>query len=745
MQLGRESISSSITAIVELVKNAYDADAEQVSIRFGGLGTPNALLVIQDNGEGMSVEDLRDYWMVIGTAHKAERRRTNKHRTVTGEKGLGRLGLDRLSAKTQVESIVAGAAEGFRLDVHWDRYEGNEKRLEAVEHDLYSIPNLHRDPITHELREYPKGTRLILNGLKDTWDQDAVSQLSKDLALLVSPFQARNDFSICIETGQNWENLDGPVTVSPVLLDAANWKVTAMLDESGLMEIHMSSQRHETEFHLKPVLWSEAIKRMGDRPRCGPLRMEFFFFIRKDAELAERTLRAREITDFLRYNQGIRIYRDGFRVKPYGEPDGTGDWLRLAYRRIQNPEGVAQDAKPGNWRLGYNQVVGAVFISHEKNPGLDDQTNREGLLQGKAFEHLRAFAERVVQWFQIQHQTFEMGLKAIRIPAVQAEDKAKESIAGAGEALQKLESLADRLFDLLKPIDGGDPTTSEVKAGIDNVIVQARRELDEARTGFEESTKLYKAAEEQKNTMANLASLGILAAAFGHETLDWTGTVAKRAKWLQDNLEAKTFMVLPDVEEEIRTVLEDVRREAGKVRKFAKFTIGNLNRSKRQERAFCLKDTILRVFDAFDEVIRIQRHIRVDLSEMPITACLVFGYQMDWESIVVNLITNSMWAMEDKPASERLIKVTLSELEEIWMLTFNDSGIGFEAGTEQFIFQPAFSTRRNSHGELVGTGMGLFIVRSFVEDHARGSISIFTTGTLGGAGFEIRVPKASRK
>jgi hypothetical protein len=314
------------------------------------------------------------------------------------------------------------------------RLAGSELRLESIEHDLYTIPSLRLDPISNQWRDYPKGTRLILRGLKDAWDAEAISQLRSDLALLVSPFQAPNDFSIEIETGQNWENLDGPVSVSPVLLDAANWKVVATLDEEDRVEIQMTSQRHETVYHFKPVIWSETIKRMGVRPHCGPIRMEFYFFVRRDAELAERTLRAKEITDFLKFNQGIRIYRDGFRVKPYGEPDGIGDWLRLAYRRTQNPEGVAQDAKPGNWRLGYNQVVGAVFISHEKNPGLDDQTNREGLLQGKPFDHLRAFSERVIQWFQIQHQTFEMGLKAVRIPAEQAEDKAKESIAGAGDS-----------------------------------------------------------------------------------------------------------------------------------------------------------------------------------------------------------------------------------------------------------------------------------------------------------------------
>ena len=148
LQLGRESISSSINAIVELVKNAYDADADRVKIRFANLGTPDAFMVIEDTGDGMTVDDLRDFWMVIGTSNKTEHRKTSKQRIVTGEKGLGRLGLDRLCVRTEVESVKLGSNEGVRLDVQWGRYEEKKRRLETIEHDLYSIPNLNLDPIT---------------------------------------------------------------------------------------------------------------------------------------------------------------------------------------------------------------------------------------------------------------------------------------------------------------------------------------------------------------------------------------------------------------------------------------------------------------------------------------------------------------------------------------------------------------------------------------------------------------------
>lgn len=746
LQLGRESISSSITAIVELVKNAYDADAEEIRVRFAHLGTPDALMVIEDTGDGMSVDNLRDYWMVIGTANKSERRKTAKQRILTGEKGLGRLGLDRLCSRTEVESIRLGASEGVRLDVIWDRYEKSNNRLETIEHDLYSIPSLRHDPISNELRDYPKGTRLILRGLKDVWDEESIKQLRNELALLVSPFQGTNDFTIKIDTGKVWKELDGSVVVHKLLLDGANWKVVATVDDDDKVEISMTSSRHETEYHMKPTPWNEAIKKQGTRSLCGPLRLEFYFFVRRDAELTTKTLKAAEIVNFLKFNQGIRIYRDEFRVKPYGEPDGSGDWLKLAFRRMQNPEGVSQKAKPGSWRVGYNQVVGAVFISHEKNAGLNDQTNREGLLQGKAFDHLQVFALRVIQFFEIHNQTFEIGRKVELAPAEQAEEKAKTSIEEVSEALKELGALTARIPQM-GGSDNNNPlsTSQSVSDDVKKVIGEVQRRLEVAATGLEQSKKLFRDAEEQKNTMANLASLGILAAAFGHETLDWTGTVVKNTRWLLDNLAKGLFMVGPDIEAGVTTALEDTANEAQKIRKFARFTLGNLNRHKRQRREFSLVDTVNRVFDAFDEVLRVQRNTRVDLTELPTLPCIINGFEMDWESVIVNLITNASWALDDKPAAEREIKVALHDSGNEWVLTFDDSGVGLEAGTEDMIFLPAFSTKRSARGELVGTGMGLFIVKSFVEEHSNGAVTVTGRGKLGGAGFEIRVPKVVSK
>jgi hypothetical protein len=275
IQLGRESISSSITAILELVKNSYDADATRVRIRFSGLGTDSAMMVIEDDGRGMTAEDMLNYWMVLGTTNKVKLRRAGSRRVLTGEKGLGRLGLDRLSRETVVESIVKDASEGIELPIDWTQFEQEDIRLENVSLKIFAIPNLSKDPITGRSHEYPFGTRLVLKGLKDTWIEGTLRGLREELSLLVSPFSTGADFRIELDSGLGLRSVDGVVETPVNLLQAAQWKVTASIDEQGFVQMRMASAHHNKVYEEGPLPWENRFPGWGAKPHCGPLKFEF--------------------------------------------------------------------------------------------------------------------------------------------------------------------------------------------------------------------------------------------------------------------------------------------------------------------------------------------------------------------------------------------------------------------------------------------------------------------------------------
>lgn len=742
MQLGRESISNSIVAISELVKNAYDADAERVRIRFAGLGTDNPLLVIEDDGNGMTQEQLRRQWMIIGTSNKLITQRSSKKRRVlTGEKGLGRLGLDRLSEKTVVRTFSIKEERGTELLIDWSKYEALNERLESIKHELYSIGKDMPDPITQSSKSQLKGTQLILEGLKDSWAKEFLIQLKQELTLLVSPFTTIHDFSIEIHSGMNWNEIDGKVG-SEYMLQVAEWRLEAELDENGQVSYFLSSPKYPETFELPPTPWQESFpKSTRQHPLCGTLRFEMYFFLRSPVTLAEFSLSKTQISHFLDRNQGIRIYRDGFRVKPYGEPDGTGDWLNLSYRRQQHAGGVRAS---GRWRVGYNQVVGAVFIGRDTNPSLIDQTNRENLIEGAAFYDLKMFALDAVRFFELHRQEFEKARQREEEQGKfeEARQKAENSSQASTKAVERLKTATSQVKKLLQEAqnEGKALNPDDISILLDPAVTSIDQSVSETQKANQELAKVAEKEQEelqqQKDTLGNLASLGILATTFGHETWAAANVVALNAKQLKDNIKGLFWVTVNDrkkVEQNIKLIL----RNSDKIETFSELTLKNMSRDKRKRKALYLNKVVRHVFRFFDKSLS-KKNITIDLN-LPSEISPILAFQIDWESIFVNLITNAVWALENTPADTRAIRVKMEETDGFLKIAFADSGCGVAKGTEEHIFLATFSTKRNKKGEVIGTGMGLTIIKDFIEDHNGGAIEVESPCDLGGAQFHIQV------
>ena len=407
---------------------------------------------------------------------------------------------------------------------------------------------------------------------------------------------------------------------------------------------------------------------------------------------------------------------------------------------MQNPQGVKQNKQ---WRVGYNQVVGAVFLTRESNPELVDQTNREGLVLGDAFIHLVAFAQKVVRFFERHHQQFERQKLPPALDSAPADD-AKATSEAAAKAIADLSDLATRINILT----GGQQSSADVVATgqqAEAALGRITTQLSLAVSRFESTIRQKDATLEQrqreKDTMANLASLGILAASFGHETLGWANAVAGNANLLQRDLNRGIFMVRPDVEAQIVRRLAALTTESVKIETFAGFALGNVAPGKRRRGPVSLKQVATEVFRVFERTFQQDKNVTPDLDDWSEGPCLIWAYRIDWESIFINLIVNAVWAMEKTPKDERRIRVRIEEDPELVRVTFEDSGFGFEAGTEDQLFDAGFSTKRNGVGEQEGTGMGLFIVKSFVTENSGGSIRAFPHGDLGGACFVLEAPR----
>jgi signal transduction histidine kinase len=199
------------------------------------------------------------------------------------------------------------------------------------------------------------------------------------------------------------------------------------------------------------------------------------------------------------------------------------------------------------------------------------------------------------------------------------------------------------------------------------------------------------------------------------------------------------------VEAQVKGKLADTATQARRIETFAEFSIGNVKPEKRKRTTFSLKKVVQNVFKTFDQSLRVQRNITLNIEgNLPAEPCHIKGYPIDWESVLVNLITNAEWALRERKENyQRMIRVTLRAEGAMFLLTFDDNGIGIPAGQEERIFLPTVSTKRNASGYVYGTGMGLTIVRNFVEQNTGGSITAIAKGELGGASFHIRIPAAT--
>ena len=191
-------ISDEVIAIVELVKNAYDADAGNVLMQISRATNPaRASIVVRDDGDGMTLDTLFDAWLQPATAWKrpgGRKRRTARGRYPLGEKGVGRFAADKLGAALELVTRARGSSEEVQLRVNWDAFDEN-----AYLHEIQTAWMV-RSP--KKFRGNTHGTLLRIGGLRAAWDADLLSRVHEGLARLVSPSVDRSEqaFSVVIDS-----------------------------------------------------------------------------------------------------------------------------------------------------------------------------------------------------------------------------------------------------------------------------------------------------------------------------------------------------------------------------------------------------------------------------------------------------------------------------------------------------------------------------------------------------------------
>ena len=421
-RLGEELITSLDQGIVELVKNSYDADALNCTVNLVGTDKPGGTVIITDDGDGMSADDIRDGWLVLGRSRKAATKRTQLGRLPAGSKGLGRLGALRMGDEALLATQPTDEPGiNYLLDLRWSDFASADV-VEEVELN-----------IRREASEGSAGTRIEIRGLRMAMDEREVRRLARELLLLDDPFGDPAGFKLELIASKYKEFED---LVRTGYFDDCEFRMVANLDQNGCGSAKVFDRSGS-------VRWA-SVKDDFEGPYQAPVAtFELWAFLLQGSSFVGRSATVSEVRRWLEHVGGVHLYHRGLRVRPYG--DFGHDWLAMNLLRVRDPE----------LRPSTNTSVGRVIVIDEEGD-LFQKTDRTGFIENEAFRDLRRFSIDALEWMHRKRLGERERKKA------KEKRKVEERATSTEQNLQ-------REIDLL---------ASDKKAA----IVKAMRELESARS-----------------------------------------------------------------------------------------------------------------------------------------------------------------------------------------------------------------------------------------------------------------------
>ena len=670
--LGDELISDERVALVELVKNAYDADARNVTVRFeANESHMYERIVIEDDGHGMDLDTVVHGWFEPGTITKKKNDRSPGHRLYQGAKGVGRFASARLGKDLFLETKTKDSKDGVAVLLEWGAFD-DESFLEDIEitYDVTKMPTL-----SH-------GTVLTIEGVhqKKVWAEEDFENLHYRLSRLISPFEEIDDFKINLDVPY-FPEFTGVVESHP-LTRKPKYKFTGRLSGDGVIDAVLKIDRR---IHRKYE--SHSIAATNEKVECGAIEFEIRAWDRDREGLSplmlEYDMSISDVRRTLNGFCGVSIYRDGFRVHPYGEVGD--DWLALDNRSRQNP----------TKHLAKNQVIASIRTSREINPNLIDRTTREGLVHNNEYDRLIGWVVRVISVLEEE-----------RYRQRPREDAKPEYTTTLFEA-----------FDMSSVVEEATVQLGK-KHPVTGLVVKKDHEI---RDGVSKLQEHY-------SRVLMAAGLGQLVDLVVHEIGAPLGRVNRELAFLTkllDNyeLDVEDSKIMSESLTSIRAWLEQI---ANLRTRLDPKTAGRRGRAT----SFDVAEEIVGNLNLYENLIANQQ-IAVSFRS-PRKPVIVHMARSNLGQIIANMLDNSVYWLTRHHGDGKggKISIDLKAIKGGFRILFSDDGPGIPDHDQDRIFEQYFTTKPN------GMGLGLFIARQVVEPY--GKLVMRDDCAMSGACFEAR-------
>lgn len=704
-RLGAELVGKQDTALSELIKNAYDADSTSVTLVFANQTKAGGSLTITDDGSGMDDDVIRSSWMRLSTPAKVDEPLSPLFRRIrAGRKGIGRFSVQRLGKQLKLETRPRGSAWGYRVTFNWDK----EFRPGRDLNDVFS--KIER--FDKELSDC--GTTLEILDLRDAWPDQAISKVWRSVLLLQPPFpiakrpaalgeisKADPGFSVAIN-GTTREQQRTAYSIEASFLSQAIARITADIDEQGRASVRVTSPKLDLddtqEFDEKYLL-------------TGPVVFSAHYFIYLSSTLSGMTQAV--AGEMGRNFGGLRIYRNGFRVLPYGE--SSDDWLELDVDVSRRDLLV-----PGNNRNFFGQVE----ISTTENPLFEETSSREGLLENEAYRELKRFVRKAVEW------------AAKRV----ASARNRKQDAGQRNFIPEPKRPSEFIRDLIHNL--GSSGQSPGVSGLDSAAL-ARAEALAAE--FEQKVDKDRAASlEYEEMLRLLASLGLSISVFGHEVKGAKDSMTARMDLLADAIEA-----VPEgpLREALHRQQVQLSTASNRLFDIGGYIAGLMSSTESRElRSLSVRGSLNRFAQQFSEYMKKQGiSFEIDVQPPELRTTLMHSSELD--AVLLNFLTNSIKSMRQNKVADRRVRMDARADGRHVVIGFEDNGPGVSLESRSRVFDAFYTTTMAADDDGIagpGTGLGLKIVADIAASYG-GDASVGTPSPDYGCRFQFRILAATEE
>lgn len=676
--IGRDLITDRVTALFELVKNSYDANAQNVIVIFEnvGAGKTDSLIRIEDDGYGMSFEDIRDKWMVIGTSSKRSHPYSPEpyNRKCVGEKGIGRFAVDKLGDKVSIITKNTGTDKWLKVDVDWSSYfnepqEREDIRLFTDVENAYSYSEAENQNIS--------GTRLVITSIREPWTKKEIEHLLHEISKIVSPFA----------------NLSYPFKVRVVAPEfGIDQEPVRTMDDFNNATISLKVDFDEDKKLQQSIYYDKEKNAFGHRlipfKSFGGIRMRIYYF----DESARRKYRNDFPNDPI---DGFKVYRDGIIATPFAEtnenPDQKRDILGIDKR-------VWQDIFS---RIGTREFLGVIDITKKGNPQIIDATNRQDFVDNDEYREMKKFI--ITQLNALQDYKVEMR-------------KAKRDNAQEG-----LQTASDDINSLMDAINEMVAQKPELKPTVDPLIKQVRKTGRSVKTAINEQKKALEDFTRKENIYMSIMSLQQFAINITHAVRTTLNQIRDRVEFFY------RYYPNPEEEEWFSLYAKEMFERFKVLNRVINYML-SYSQSNLTPEEVDLKATFEEILNDYDDVF--SREGITLQTGFPDKLVLNANRQF-FRDILQNLIDNSVKAMTE--SLQKVIRCSYEVRNEMLEILVSDTGVGIPTEDREQVFALYYTTTEKQGG----AGVGLYIVKTRVQSLG-GSVSVIDS-EFGEVGTTIKI------